>query len=136
MEIYDKAPIPGVDRDKVREEARKILRSFLSDPNVWSFLIAARELDLHGFAGSIPNLSREEFQVDSKRIVADEVLGMALATYLAGVKAVFSMYWIERLKENKALEHYKLEMFEDDVVSALLASLLTKLLDESEELKK
>jgi alpha-ribazole phosphatase CobZ len=130
LNVYRQSPIPGVLEDFIRRKAYELLARFLKDPNVWSFLVASRELDLHGVSGTITGLSREEFMEDSKKIVADEMLGMSLATYLAGAKAIFSMYWIERLKEGRRVGHWKSGMFEDDIVSALIASLLTLILDE------
>ncbi len=128
VHLYERAPIPGLSTEKVRVFFAKILDEMLKDPNVWSFLVAARELDLHAYAGSIPGLSREEFLSDSIKIVADELLGIALALYVAGAKGLFSMYWVEKLKKSGALD-LELPMFEDDVLSALLGSLLTRLYD-------
>lgn len=127
--VYSKAAIPGLNTGEARERAREILAGFLKDPNVWSFLIAARELDLHGLAGTIPGLTSREFRDDSVKIVADEVLGLALALYLAGIKGMFSMYWVERIKKRGELPHDELGVFEDDVVSALVGSIITVLLD-------
>ncbi len=128
LKIYRRAPIPGLSDEEARALLAAILDDVLRDPNVWSFLVAARELDLHAYAGSIPGLSKEEFLNDSVKIVADELLGIALALYVAGAKGLFSMYWIEKLKKSGALEP-ELPMFEDDVLSALLGSLLTRLYD-------
>jgi len=129
LKVYRLSPIPGVSEDVVLKKAEELLTQFLKDPNVWSFLVAARELDLHGLSGTIAGLLREEFEGDSKKIIADELLGLTLASYLGGAKAIFSMYWIERLKERRSVEHWKSHMFEDDVISALIASLLTRVLD-------
>jgi alpha-ribazole phosphatase CobZ len=129
-QVYSRASIPGLSTGEAKEIARKHLGRALEDPNVWSFLIAARELDLHGLSGTIPGIGAEEFRRDPVRLVADEVLGLALSLYLAGLKGLFSMYWIERLKERGDLSHGSLHSFEDDVVSALVGSLLTKLLEE------
>jgi len=131
IKAYKEAPIPGLSEDEARSKLRRVLLKVLKDPNVWAFLIAARELDLHGASGTIPGLSREEFQKDTVKIVADELMSLALATYIAGAKAMFSTYWVERLKTKGMLEAVKeLPMFEDDVVSALIASALTRLYDE------
>jgi alpha-ribazole phosphatase CobZ len=129
-QVYSRASIPGLGVEEAREVARRYLDRILEDPNVWSFLIAARELDLHGLSGTIPGIGAGEFRGDPVRLVADEVLGMALSLYLAGLKGLFSMYWVERLKERGDLGHGSLHPFEDDVVSALVGSLLTKLLEE------
>lgn len=128
-DLYRYMPIPNVSEEKAVEIARIILRKILGDPNTWSFIIAARELELHGIVGTIPNVSEEEFARDSPKVVADEIIGMALATYVAGLKGLFSMYWVERLKESKILKHGIFGTFEDDIISALLGSLYTLLYD-------
>ncbi len=131
VRAYREAPVPGLSEGKVRSELRKVLLKVLKDPNVWAFLIAARELDLHGVSGTIPGLSREEFLRDTVKVVADELMSLALATYVAGAKAMFSTYWVERLKTKGVLKAVKeLPMFEDDIVSALIASTLTRLYNE------
>ncbi|MCX8196640.1 MAG: bifunctional adenosylcobinamide hydrolase/alpha-ribazole phosphatase CbiS [Acidilobaceae archaeon] len=125
VKLYSSAPVPGVSEERARGELREILLRYLADPNVMAFLIAARELDLHAFAGSLPGLSREEAEADSVKIVADELLAFALSLYLAGFKGLLATYWVERLKkEGKVAE---LPLFEDDVLSALLASALAQL---------
>ncbi len=129
-QVYSRAYVPGLSLEEARKRAKELLEELLKDPNVWSFLIAARELDLHGLSGTIPGLGVGEFTGDPVKLVADEVLGLALALYVAGLKGVFSTYWVERLKEVGSVSHGALHPFEDDVVSALVGSLLTKLLDE------
>ena len=129
-QAYSKAGVPGLNPMEARKRAEELLREVLGDPNVWSFLIAARELDIHGLSGTIPGVGAEEFAKDPVRLVADEVLGLALALYVAGLKGLFSTYWVERLKERGDLGHGVLGPFEDDVVSALVGSILTRLLDE------
>ncbi|MEM1707162.1 MAG: phosphatidylglycerophosphatase A [Sulfolobales archaeon] len=128
LEVYSRYPIPGVSISEARSLALRSLEKALRDPNVWALIIAARELDLHGLAGSVPGVTKEEFAKDSKRIVADEVIGVALATYLAGLNGLFTMYWVERLKERELVNYGELGVFLDDVVSALLAYLVVDLL--------
>lgn len=125
MRIYSRYPAPGVDERKARQEAEKILRRFLEDPNVQSLVLAARELDLHASAGSVPGLTREEHKNDSVKIVADELIATALSLYMAGFKGLLSTYWVERLKEREGL--FELPMFEDDVLSAIVGSTLSAL---------
>ncbi len=127
--LYKYMPIPNISEEKAVEIVKTILNKVLNDPNIWSFMIAARELELHGSVGSIPNISADEFKKDPPTIIADEIIGMALATYIAGMKGLFSMYWVERLKEEGVLEHGELGVFEDDILSALLGSLYTLLYD-------
>ncbi len=131
VNAYRNAPVPGLSEGVVRSRVLKHIRAFLKDPNTWAFIIAARELDLHGRAGTIPGLSRGEFEADTVKMVSDELLSLALATYLAGAKALFTTYWVERIKKGGGLPEVNLlPMFEDDIASALIASALTRLYDE------
>ncbi len=128
LEVYTKAPIPGVEPDKVRQTIIDELSRLIGDPNVWSIGIAAQEVDRRGRAGTIPFLSRAEFLADSKKIVADEILGIALALYINGWKALFSYYWVDRVKER--VEGLKTAtMFTDDILASLVGSILSRVYD-------
>ncbi len=124
VDTYNTAPVPGVL--DVAEEARRVLDAVLADPNVWAFIYAAGELDAKGSAGTFRGLAREEHGEDSKRIVADESLGVALAEYIGGFKAVLTLYWLDRLKPGPLS---RLSMFADDVAAAIVAGVLTRLYD-------
>lgn len=126
VEVYEKAPIPSLDAKKARERLRTLIIEFLKDPNILSIIIAARELDLHASVGSIPNLTVEDYEDDSVKIVADELLATALALYISGFKGLLATYWVEKLKEEKLLG-LELPVFEDDILSALIGSAITKL---------
>ncbi|NPA97169.1 MAG: hypothetical protein GXO32_06165 [Crenarchaeota archaeon] len=126
MRAYREAPIPGASDSEIESEIRAVLAEVLSDPNVWCILLSARYLDDRGRAGTIWRLPRGEYEADSPRIVADEIMGISLASYIHGYRAVFATYWIERLKSRRVLERVsQLPMFLDDVVSALIASALS-----------
>lgn len=128
--VYQVAPVPGFSEQVVRDKLRSMLEKALRDPNVWSFILAARELDLYGAAGLIPGVSRKEFVEDTRRIVADEALEVALANYLAGFRGLLASYWVDREKHRLGLRIAELPVFEDDVAAALIGSLLSKLYDE------
>lgn len=127
--VYSRAPVPGVSIEVIKEVARKRLLTLLRDPNVVSLLIAARELDLHGASGSIPGLSIEDFKGDSKAIVADELLAFSLSLYISGFKGLLATYWVERLKDTGVLGIH-LPLFEDDILSTLVGSILSSIYDE------
>ena len=126
MQAYQVAPIPGLREEEARRELSSILHRLLLDPNIQALLVMAREADLHASSGSIPGIGRSEYEADSKAIIGDELLGTCLAIYAAGFKALLAAYWVERLKE-KGVVSINLPVFEDDVVSALIGSILTKL---------
>ncbi len=129
MVLYKRAPVPGVPDEEVRRLVTATLRDLLSDPNVWAFLIAARELDIIGSAGLIPGLSAEEFEQDSKKVIADELLATALSLYINGFKALTATYWADSMKEKLNLSLAKLPMFEDDVAASLVSSALSRVYD-------
>ena len=125
--VYEEAPVPGVPRSRVEEAARRLIEAWLGDPNVQALIIASREVDIHGSGGGIPGLREECFHSDTPRMVADELLGMALASYLAGARGVLAMYWVEGLKKRGVIP--EAPMFEDDAASAIIASALARILD-------
>ncbi len=129
LELYLKAPVPDVDLGRVKELVSATLKDFLEDPNVWSIILAAEELDARGVSGCIPYLSKDEFVSDLTRIVADEVLGISLSLYLNGFKGLFAYYWVDRIKDT-ITKLKSLPVFTDDVAGALLASVLSKVYDE------
>ncbi len=124
LELYSKAPVPGAG--EVGEAVKEILDAYLADPNVWAFIYAAGELDAKAAAGCHRGLTAEEHAGDSKKIIADEALGVALAQYINGFKAVEMMYWIDREKPGPLVS---LPMYADDVAAALLAGVLSRLYD-------
>ncbi|AFZ70842.1 hypothetical protein Calag_1120 [Caldisphaera lagunensis DSM 15908] len=129
MIIYKKAPVPNVDEKTVYNMIYSELNNELKDPNVWSYIIAARELDLRGVSNTFPYLNKEEFERDSKRIIADEALASSLSIYLSGFKGLTSTYWVDTIKDKENLKFSHLPMFEDDIVSALIGSTLSRIYD-------
>ncbi len=129
LKLYRSAPVPGAPEDRVGSLVKSELADLLADPNVWAFLIAARELDIVGSSGLIPGLSREEFEADSKRVIADELLAAALSIYINGFKALTATYWADSAKDRLGLLLSRLPMFEDDAAAALAASALSRVYD-------
>ncbi|WP_117353991.1 adenosylcobinamide amidohydrolase [Acidilobus sp. 7A] len=129
IKLYQAAPVPGLNSLEAREIIRRELEKILRDPNVWPFIIAARESDLRGQSGLIPGLSRDEFEADSKRIIADELLATALSVYINGFRALTATYWADTLKGRLGLKLSALPMFEDDIAAALVASALSRVYD-------
>ncbi len=129
MIVYNNAPVPNVDEKTVYNMIYNELDNELKDPNVWSYIIAARELDLRGVSDTFPYLNKEEFEKDSKRIIADEAIASSLSIYLSGFKGLTSTYWVDTIKDKENLKFSHLPMFEDDIVSALIGSTLSKIYD-------
>ena len=130
VDIFRKSPVPNTNINEVRELIRNYLMKFLNDPNIWCFVYAAKELDIKGFSGTIRELSIDEYLKDSHKIIADELIGTTLAIYINGWKGLMMYYWIEKLKKsNEIPELNKLPMFIDDVISALIGGILSKIYD-------
>ncbi len=121
--VYSEAPIPGVTVDNVRVEVEEFLEELLEDPSVWSFLIAAREIDLHVASGSIPGLRIEGQVISDKVAVASEILAQALSSYIARSRGIATIYNIEIFRE-KGRTSSKLLPFEEHIISALVNSIL------------
>lgn len=124
---YRLAPVPGVPAEEAVALARRLLEAWLRDPNVAAVIVASGELEVRGASGTLPGVPREWYRMDSPGIIADELLGLTLAEYLAGTRGVMAMVWLEKLKKEGLLGPEP-GVFEDDVIMALAASALSRVL--------
>jgi alpha-ribazole phosphatase CobZ len=96
LEFY--VPHPGVE---TREEAEKILREefldVLSDVNIATFEVACFRAQEDAEAGLIPGLTRERF-MGRPGLVADELMGLMIANYIAGAKGTFEFTRFDQAK--------------------------------------
>jgi alpha-ribazole phosphatase CobZ len=87
LEFY--VPHPGVEN---REKAEALLQDELSDAcsdvNVSALMVAAYRLQEDAEAGKVPGLSMEVFR-GRPGLVADELIGLAIANYIAGARGMF-----------------------------------------------
>jgi alpha-ribazole phosphatase CobZ len=128
LKIYQKAPVPGIDVSHVKSIIKSIIVKELKDPNIWALLSSYRCPEQLSSLGFLPNLSKEEYERDSTKIVSDEVLGIGLSLYINGIRGLLAYYWIDRSK--KGIEKIKdLPPFLDDIVSAFLGGILSKVYD-------
>ena len=131
LKVYQYAPISNITTSDIMRVIDKELSKLLNDPNVWSIGIALRELEFRGASGAIPGLNKQEYKEDSLKIIVDEILGIALSTYINGWKGMFCYYWVERIK-NQMKEIENLPMFSDDLISSLIGAILSKIYDRIE----
>jgi alpha-ribazole phosphatase CobZ len=91
-------PHPGVETE---EEAAKLLREefleTLSDVNVSCLEIACFRAQEDAEKGMVPGLSIERF-MGRPGLIADELLGVAIADYIAGVRGVFEFTRFDQAK--------------------------------------
>jgi alpha-ribazole phosphatase CobZ len=96
LEFY--VPHPGVE---TKEKAIQILtEEFLDtlwDVNISALEVAAFLLQKEAEEGRVPGLSRKRFE-GRPGLVADELIGMAIASYIAGARGVFEFTRFDQAK--------------------------------------
>jgi alpha-ribazole phosphatase CobZ len=111
-------PHPGVE---TKEEAVKILkeefRDALSDVNVSCLIVACLRLEEECELGKVPGLSRERFR-KRPMLVADELLGMTIACYIAGARGLFEFIRFDKVKPGILK---KLGPISNDAIGGLVA---------------
>jgi alpha-ribazole phosphatase CobZ len=127
LDLY--VPHPGVeDRGDARRILIEILNDLFSDPNINALLLAAVHLEEIGSRGVIPGLSREMYRKDDVHLVADEVLGMAIAEYIGGTRARFEFVRFDQAKPGILKE---LPPFLDDALCGVLAGASSRMYTEA-----
>ena len=129
LEIYDKAPIPNLDKKLVENELRDEYRRLFKDPNILALIRGIRLLEMYIALNLLPFLGQEEYVSDSQGLVIDELLGKSLAEYINGFKGLLAYYWVDRLKKNMFPELNRLPPLTDDLVASLIGSVLSRLYD-------
>ena len=128
-EVYDKLlKVPNINTSEVKKVIDEVVNEELRDPNVWILLTAFKYPEILSSIGWIPGLSRSEYEADSIKIIADEVLGMTLSTYINGLKGLMSYYWLDRIKERISTLKDR-PPFNDDLLVSFMGSIISKVLD-------
>ena len=116
LELF--VPHPGVD---TQEKASRILRDeFLEalwDVNVSCLEVAAFRAQEDAEKGLIPGLSKERF-LGHPGLIADELLGLAIADYIAGSRGVFEFTRFDQAKPGILK---KLGAITNDAIGGLVA---------------
>jgi alpha-ribazole phosphatase CobZ len=91
-------PHPGVEtEEKAAEMLREEFLDVLSDVNVACLEVACFRAQEDAEKGLIPGLTKDRF-MDRPGLVADELLGLAIANYIAGVRGVFEFTRFDQAK--------------------------------------
>jgi alpha-ribazole phosphatase CobZ len=122
LELY--VPVEGEERG--REELKRGLEARIkkecSDVNVALLLAAA----LHAEESEIrKGRAGEAGEADAACIVADELIGIDIAEYIGGKKALFNFFYYDTRKPGIL---GRLGVFMDDAIGGLIAGCMTKML--------
>ena len=110
-------PHPGVEtKERAKKVFEKEMELALSDPNILVLIYAGALLEEEGEKRELP-LPHEWYFSDLTCMVADEVLGIAIAQYIGGTKGVFEYMRFDRHKPGILS---KLGPFMDDVIGGLI----------------
>ena len=116
LELF--VPHPGIESaGKAAVLLREELLDALADVNVSCLLVAAFRAQEDAEKGLIPGLTKERF-LGRPGLVADEVLGLAIASYIAGTRGVFEYTRFDQAKPGILK---KLGPITNDAVAALVA---------------
>ncbi len=121
LELY--VPVEGeVGKEELKKRLEETIKKECSDVNVALLLAAAFRLDdeeiRKGRAG-------EAGEADAACIVADELIGIDIAEYIGGKKALFNFFYYDTRKPGILSE---LGVFMDDAIGGLIAGCMSKML--------
>ncbi len=91
--------------------------------NISALLMCGFRLEEDGSYGLIPGLDSESYLKDPVNLVADELLGMAIANYIAGSWGLFEYV---RFDQKKPGMLRVLGPFLDDAIGGLIAGVSSK----------
>ena len=129
FELYDPNPYWNNDDLKRRFEVKLDILS--KDINVSSLIQGAVALEEIGSKDCICAMPRGMFSKDPIHLIADEIIGMQIAQYIAGTRGIFEFHRFDRHKPGVIS---KLGPFMDDMLCGLIggvmSSIYTDLFDE------
>ncbi|HIJ00216.1 MAG TPA: hypothetical protein HA366_01635 [Candidatus Methanomethylophilaceae archaeon] len=125
MELY--IPHPDWDPEDLRRRFRSLLSVYEKDINVNSLVMGAVLLEKWGSQDRIYGLNRGEFSRDPVHLLADEMLGMQLAQYIAGTRALFEFHRFDRHKPGCI---GRAGPFIDDILCGLIGGIMSSIYTE------
>jgi len=120
-------PDPSWGEEMIREKFRKHLRVLRKDINVNAMVFAAINMEEMGCRDEMYGLDRGRYFQDPVHLVADELLGIALAEYIAGTKGLFEYVRYDKKKPGVL---GTLGPFLDDIVASLIGSIMSRIYTE------
>ena len=96
LEMY--VPHPGVEtKEKATQMLKEEFLDVLKDVNVSTLIVAAFRAQEDAEKGLIPGLTKERF-LGRPGLVADELIGIAIATYIGGSRGMFEFVRFDQAK--------------------------------------
>jgi len=124
LELYADVEGEEVDRDGLKKRVEAAIKKESTDVNVALLLAAALHADEQeikkGRAG-------ESGRADAACIIADELIGITIAEYIGGKRALFNFFYYDTKKPGILSQ---LGLFMDDAIGGLIAGSMSKLLAE------
>ena len=91
-------PHPGVEtKAKATQMLKEEFLDVLKDVNVFTLIVAAFRAQEDAEKGLIPGLTKERF-MGRPGLVADELIGIAIADYIGGARGVFEFVRFDQAK--------------------------------------
>jgi alpha-ribazole phosphatase CobZ len=116
LEMY--VPHPGVEtEEKAEAMLREEFLDVLTDVNVSTLIVASFRVQEDAEKGLIPGLTKERF-LGRPGLVADELIGIAIATYIGGSRGMFEFVRFDQAKPGILK---KLPPLTNDAIGALVA---------------
>jgi alpha-ribazole phosphatase CobZ len=116
LELF--VPHPGVEtQEKAVQMLKEELLDILTDVNISTLEVAAFHAQEDAEKGLIPGLSMERF-MGRPGLVADELLGLTIANYIAGAKGIFEFTRFDQAKPGILK---KLGPITNDAIGGLIA---------------
>lgn len=116
LEMY--VPHPGVETEqKATQQFKEEFLDALSDVNVSTLIVAAFHAQEEAENGRIPGLTKERF-LGRPGLVADELIGLAIANYIGGARGMFEFVRFDQAKPGILKQ---LPPLTNDAIGALVA---------------
>ena len=122
IEMYIEDPRLGNEKE-MRVLLRKEFEKSLKDINVAALILAGFLLEDELEKGAIEGLSKRKYVSDPVDLIADEILGIQIALYIAGSRSIFEF---ERFDKAKPGILKRLPPMLDDVMGGLVSGVLVK----------
>jgi len=116
LEMY--VPHPGVENEeKATQQFKEEFLDALTDVNVSTLIVAAFHAQEEAENGRIPGLTKERF-LGRPGLVADELIGLAIANYIGGARGMFEFVRFDQAKPGILKQ---LPPLTNDAIGALVA---------------